>query len=190
MGVKNMDVIDASVKPKAALAIDNGVKCIVNTQIKVNGKLTGWCAQHDRKTLLPVNARKFELASISGSESVGIVLFLMRIPHPSQEVKTSITSAMDWFKQVKIEGYRYEDIKDPTQPKGIDRVIVADPNAVVWARFYDIDTNEPFFCGRDGIKKSNLKDIEHERRVGYAWYGVWPQKLMDKDFPKWQKANS
>ncbi len=190
MGIKDMDIFDPSLKPKAAIAINNGVQCILNTQIKVNDNLTAWCAQHDRKTLLPVAARKFELASISGSESVGIVQFLMRLEQPSPEIKKAVTSAVQWFQSVKVDGFKYEDVKDPTQPKGIDRVLVADKAATVWARFYDLQTQQPIFCGRDGIKKTDVKDIEYERRTGYAWYGVWPQKLIDKDYPKWVKLNS
>jgi hypothetical protein len=31
--------------------------------------------------------------------------------------------------------------------------LVPDKNATIWARFYDIETNKPFFSGRGGIKK-------------------------------------
>jgi PelA/Pel-15E family pectate lyase len=47
-------------------------------------KLTVWCAQHDRLTLKPAKARKFELPSLSGAESVGIINFLMAIKNPSE----------------------------------------------------------------------------------------------------------
>ena len=46
----------------------------LKTQLKQHGKLRAWCAQYNAKTLQPEMARKFELASLSGSESVGIVL--------------------------------------------------------------------------------------------------------------------
>ncbi|HVF97585.1 MAG TPA: pectinesterase family protein, partial [Flavisolibacter sp.] len=59
----------------------------------------------------------------------------------------------------------------------------------IWARFYDIETNKPFFTGRDGIKRWDVSHIESERRNGYAWYGTWPQKLLEKDYPVWLKKN-
>ena len=40
----------------------------------------------------------------------------------------------------------------------------------MWARFYDLDTNRPFFSDRDGIKKYDISQIGHERRTGYSWY--------------------
>ena len=52
-------------------------------------------------------------------------------------------------------------------------------------RFYEIGTNRPFFCGRDGIKKYSLAEIENERRTGYSWYGDEPSHGLD-DFKTWQ----
>jgi PelA/Pel-15E family pectate lyase len=186
----NTEVLDASFTPLAQKAVENGIACILKTQIKVNGKLTGWCAQYNEKSLKPETARKFELASISGMESVGIVQFLMRQSNPTKEVTEAINSAMDWFKAVAITGYNVVEVADPSQPKGKDKVLTAAPNNVLWARFYDLETNEPFFCGRDGIKRKALKDIEVERRTGYAWYGNWPQKLLDKQYPDWKQKHS
>ena len=66
-------------------------------------------------------------------------------------------------------------------------MVVADENAPdLWARFYDIETNRPIFCDRDGIPKQSLKEIGHERRNGYAWYGEWPSKLLEQEFPVWK----
>jgi PelA/Pel-15E family pectate lyase len=186
----NTEVVEASFVPLARQAVDKGIACILKTQIKVNGKPTAWCAQYNERSLKPETARKFELASISGMESVGIVQFLMRQPNPSKEITDAINSAMDWFKVVAIVGYNVVEIADPSQPKGKDKVLVSSPNSIIWARFYDLDSNEPFFCGRDGIKRKALKDIEVERRTGYAWYGTWPQKLLDKQYPEWKQKHS
>ena len=32
-----------------------------------------------------------------------------------------------------------------------------------------------------------IKEIESERRNGYAWYGTWPKNLLEKEFPQWTK---
>lgn len=186
----NFEVVDKSLIARSQTAVERGVKCILATQIKVKGKLTAWCAQYDTATLQPANARAYELASLSGSESVSIVRFLMRLKNPSSQVRESIACAIDWFNAVKIAGYKYASVDDPSLPKGIDKVLVPEPSSVVWARFYEINTNEPFFVGRDGIKKKAIAEIEHERRIGYAWYGNWPQKLIDKEYPEWLKANT
>ena len=185
----DFDVVNPAFVPKAAEAVRRGILCILATQIKVNGKLTAWCAQYNKKTLEPEMARKFELVSISGNESVGVVRFLMRIKNPSLQIKQSIMAAVDWFQQVKIEGYKYVDIPSPNEPKGKDRVILPETGSTLWARFYEIGTNRPFFSGRDSIKKYDVKEIESERRNGYAWYGTWPEKLINTEYPEWARQN-
>jgi len=178
----DFDVVDASLIKPSEKAIKAGIDCILTTQIKVNGRLTVWCAQYDHRTLQPAKARSYELVSLSGEESVGIVEFLMKIENPSAKIKTAISSAIDWFQRSRIDGYKYVDIQDPSQPNGRDRVIMPDKNSTIWARFYDIETNKPFFSGRDGIKKWTVAEIENERRTGYAWYGTWPKDLLEKGF--------
>lgn len=183
------DVVDAALVEPSAQAVKKGIACILKTQIKVNGKLTAWNQQYDKNTLEPVMARKFELVGITPAESTGIVEFLMRVPNPSPEIKTAITSAVAWIDAVKIKGYRWEHISDATQPSGKDGVLVADPNSTIWARYYEIGTNKPFFSGRNSVKKYSVAEIENERRAGYAWYGNWPKHLLDKDYPEWAKKN-
>lgn len=185
-GKMHMGLVDKSLVLKAAKAIEKGIDCILKTQIKVNGKLTVWSAQHDEKTFAPASARIFEPASLSGSESVGIVQFLMKQEKPSAEIKAAVVSAVEWFEKVKISGYKFVSGRDAL--KGKQQNLVEDTNSVVWARFYEIETNEPFFTGRDGVKKKSMYEIDAERRNGYAWYGTWPQKVL-KAYPKWAGAN-
>ncbi|RZL06346.1 MAG: pectate lyase, partial [Hymenobacter sp.] len=61
-------LVDPALVAPAQKAVDKGVQCILKTQYVQHGKLTAWCAQHDRVTLQPCNARAFELASLSGDE--------------------------------------------------------------------------------------------------------------------------
>ena len=189
-GTKSFEVVNPALIPKAKLAVEYGVGCIIRTQIKVNGVLTGWCAQYNRNTLQPEMARKFELVSISGQESVGIIKFLMRQKNPTPEIIAAIKAGIEWFESVKIKGYKYVDVDAPEEPKGKDRIIVPDINSTIWARFYEIGTNRPFFSGRDSEKKYDVRQIEVERRTGYGWYGTWPATLLLVDYPKWlEKVN-
>lgn len=171
----------------AIAAFDKGVACILKCQIVVEGKPTVWCAQHDEVTLKPANARAYELASFSGSESVGVARLLMSLEKPGPEVKRAVEGAIAWFEASKIKGIRIDSKPDPKSPKGIDRVVVADPGAKpLWARFYDLKTGKPYFCDRDGIPKPILADIGYERRNGYSWYGTYAASLLEKDYPAWK----
>ena len=111
----------------------------------------------------------------------------MSIDQPSPEIKKSIQAAVAWFESSKIVGIKTQDIVDAAQPKGRDRIVVEAPNATVWARFYDLLTNKPFFTGRDSVPRASLAEIENERRVGYAYYGTWPAGLLSTDYPNWLK---
>jgi pectate lyase len=62
--------LDEARRQAARTAFERGVECILKCQVKVDGKLTVWCAQHDEVTLAPRPARKYELVSLSGAESV------------------------------------------------------------------------------------------------------------------------
>lgn len=177
----------ATYKSKAQLSVTKGVACILKTQVHVKGELTVWCAQYDEQTLKPAKARSFELISLSGMESVGITEFLMRIKNPSEEIKHAVKSAVAWFERSKILDHDFVFVDAPGLPMGKDRLLVKKPGSVIWARFYDIDTNEPFFSGRDSKKVKTVAEIEHERRIGYAWYGIWPQNLLEKKYPSWLK---
>lgn len=183
-----------SIKPskeiveKAKKSFDKGIDCILKTQYKQSGVLTAWCAQHDEVTLAPANARAFELASLSGYESAKIVLLLMSIEKPSPEIITAVQSAQAWLEKTKITNLEEKRVLN-ADGKVIDKKMVPTQNAApIWARFMDLDTNEPFFCDRDGIKKKSLDQIGSERRNGYSWYSDAPKEVLKK-YAAWAIKN-
>jgi PelA/Pel-15E family pectate lyase len=180
-GKPNYAFVDEARRTSAGRAVEKGIECILKTQVIVNGKRTVWCAQHDEVTLAPAPARKFEVISLSGGESVGIVRFLMSIKNPSPAVIEAIEAAVAWFEQTQLRGIKWID-------NGSDRVVVTDTEGgPIWARFYEMGTNRPIFVGRDGVVKYDVAQIEHERRTGYNWYVDEPLKLLQKDYPAWRK---
>ncbi len=184
------DFVDSSRISKIQKAIDKGLELILKTQIEVDGELTAWCAQYDPESLKPAKARAYEHPSISGSESVGVVRYLMKIENPGPEVIKAINSAVAWFEKVKITGIRIINKEDASAPKGFDRVIGFDPESSkpYWARFYEIGTNYPIFSDRSSEIKYAFSEIDVERRTGYSWLGSWPEKLIEKDYPSWCKT--
>jgi PelA/Pel-15E family pectate lyase len=182
--------VDEARRQRAAAAVEKGISIILQTQIVVDGKPTAWCAQHDHRTLEPRPARAFEYASISGGESVGIVRFLMSIENPSPEVMAAIENAVTWFDAAKITGSRLDTVYDDTLSKGYDLVVVEDEAAPpLWARFYDINTNKPFYADADGMIVESLADLSYERRVGYRWLTDKPASLLYEEYPTWKQVN-
>jgi pectate lyase len=172
---------------ECADAFERGIRCILKCQVRIQGRPTVWCAQHDEIDFRPRAARSFELATLSGAESVGLTRLLMSLRDPSSEVVEAVEGAVAWFREVKLAGIRVETVTDPAGPKGVNRVVVSDAQAPpLWARFYSIEGNRPVFADRDGVAKERLEDIGYERRNGYAWYGTWPQRLLEVDYPAWR----
>ena len=156
--------------------------------MRQNGELTVWCAQHDRVTLEPCKARAYELPSLSGQESDNIVLLLMSLPHPSANVVKSIEGAIKWFQKSEIKGIQKEYFTNSDGKKDY-RMVPCEDCPTLWARFYDLETNRPFFCDRDGIKKYDISEIGHERRNGYSWYNKDGSKVL-KRYEKWKKEQN
>lgn len=168
---EDFDFVSEAVRSRAAQAFDGGVKCILDCQVRVDGKLTVWCAQHDRDSLQPCGARSYEHPSLSGGESAKVVCLLMSLDAPSTEIRKAVRGAVEWYRRSAIPGIRI-DLQNG------DRRVVSDPSATpLWARFYEISTNRPIFSGRDGVVKYDFSEIEAERRNGYSWYVNSGQKV-------------
>lgn len=171
--------LDSGRREAVRRAVTRGVECILRCQVRVGGRLTVWCAQHDAETLEPRPARSYELESLSGAESANILLFLMSLEDPSPEVVRAVQAGVEWYDSAQLKGIRQVRVDG-------DKRIVPDPDAPpLWARFYEIETQRPFFCGRDGVKKYRLAEIESERRNGYAWYGDWGRQVLEH-FARWR----
>lgn len=180
--------VDEARRTKAAAAYDKGIACILRCQVVIDGKKTAWCAQHDENTFAPAAARKFEPISLSGSETMGLIEVLMDVEKPAPEVIEAVHAAMAWVDKVKLTGMRYEKVPAPELKGGFDKVVIEDPAAKepYWARFYEIPSMKPIFMGRDAVVHYKVSEIEHERRVGYAWYVTEGRNFLERKYPKWK----
>lgn len=165
-------------------SLDKAVLVTLQCQIEVNGVKTAWCQQHDHVSLAPVKARSYELPSITAKESCDVLIFLMRIKSPNKMVVEAIESGVKWLEKSRIEGIKLVQLSIPASKitnteYPYDLQVKNDPLAPpLWARFYEINTNESFMCTRQGKKVHLLSDVEPERRVGYEWYGSWPNSVF------------
>jgi PelA/Pel-15E family pectate lyase len=177
--------VDKARRARAAAAVELGLACILQTQVRHEGRLAAWCAQHDEKTLAPAWARKYEPPSLSGSESVGITSYLMSIARPSAEVVAAIEGAVAWLRSVPLTGLRLDHV--PGADGRDERRLVPDPAAPpLWARFYELGTNRPLYLDRDSVFRYDFMQVGRERRSGYNYLGTWPVPLLDRDYPAWR----
>ena len=184
--------VGKDVRNEVELAYSKGLECILTLQIIDNGKLTVWCQQHDEVTLQPAWARAYEPPSICNGESASIILFLMSLEKPNQEIIESIQSAVKWFNDSKILYTKVKTIQAPPEKSQwrtstTDRVVVVDSLAPpIWTRYYELGTEKPLFSDRNSKFYYSMAEVSRERRSGYGWYTYAPQEVLDK-YPDWQK---
>jgi PelA/Pel-15E family pectate lyase len=174
------DFVGATRREVIGGALARGLDCVLKCQVREGGRLTVWCAQHDLESLEPVGARSYELASLSGGESAGVLLYLMERAPRTEAVCEAVEAGVRWYERVKIRGLRQLVVDG--DKRLVEEVGVPD----LWARFYELGTGRAFFCGRDGVKKYALAEIEAERRNGYAWYGGWGREVLS-GYASWTK---
>lgn len=166
--------VDAALRSEIDAAVQSGIECILKTQIKVDGQLTAWCAQHHPISLLPVGARAYELASISGAETVGILRFLMSLSKPAAPVREAVDAGADWLRRSQTDAAKL-GLKGAKGPH--------------WARFYEIETNRPLFSDPDGKKRYSFSEVKVKKN-SYAWFTPAPAEFLSRDYPKWKARES
>ncbi len=170
------DIFNDTHRAEMQVAINLGVDYILKSQYKRGETLTAWCAQHGRYDYAPKLARSYELPSLSGSESVGVVTFLMTQPQAPQVV-AAIEAALAWFRSA--DTYLADHSYDKTQTGAGVSPIVSDPGAKMWLRFYELSDNQAMFVNRDGTVFRDITLMDAERKDGYRWGGDWPEDLLD-----------
>lgn len=184
------DILDDETRAEVRASFNKAIDCILRTQIRVKGKPTVWCQQHDHVTYAPAPARAFELPSFCTAESAGLVAVLMSIPNPDKRIQDAVNGAMAWFDKYKLTGLRVERTGSRDDWYNADARLVRDSTAKpIWGRFYDLGHNEPFVCDRDGIPRRDMQDIGFERRLGYGWYTDSPMFLYSR-YERWAKENN
>lgn len=130
-------LVDDATREKCKAQWDKAIECVINCQIDDNGVKAAWCAQHDAADFLPTEGRPHEMPSVSGYESANLLYYLMSINKPSEEIKQSITAAVEWLKSHKYK--ENATVVDYTNAKGeADRHIVEKQGTNLWGRFIQI----------------------------------------------------
>ncbi|CAN7162262.1 pectate lyase [Pseudoxanthomonas sp. LjRoot143] len=188
--------VDTALRTRVHEAIAKGDACLLRLQVRQGDALAGWAGQYDATSLQPAQGRKFELPSITGQETVGVLRYLMSISDPSPDIVAAVQGGVAWLQRVEITGWRIETFDAPAEQfqyhsSAKDRRLVADPAATgLWARFYDVRDNSVVLATRDSVRVARYDDIPRERRTGYEWYGGWPASLLAKDYPQWKARHT
>ena len=167
------DIIDDATRAKMQGAMDKAIDYLLKAQIVNNGNLTVWCAQHDTNSLAPVGARAYELPSKSGNESMGVVWFLMNWPKQTEAIQNAVKGAIAWYKKNRLKDKAFSKTAGVVDKSG----------SSLWFRFYEVNSDDYFFCDRDGesTKTQDFMKISEERRTGYQWAGDYGSAILSTE---------
>jgi PelA/Pel-15E family pectate lyase len=181
-GKPDFAFVPMELRQQAHVSATGVTRSILDSQVVVDGQRTIWPQQVDAVTLKPISARDYEMRSLASAESTDILLFLMRQPNPSPEVKAAVHAGIAWLKAHAIYDKDFTKISEDEGRKLIDK-----PGAgPIWSRNYDIKTGQPIFGDWDKMIRDNVNEISKGRRNGYAWYVTQPQKAIDA-YAQWLK---
>ncbi|HYN82865.1 MAG TPA: pectate lyase [Gemmatimonadaceae bacterium] len=175
----NPQFVPTALRDRARSGAERGIQCVLDAQVKVDGKLTAWGQQHDPLSLQPTSARSYELTSLTAQESASLLRFLIRQRPVTARLALAIQAAAEWLKAVKLQGYTYDFQTGRHDSPG------AGP---IWARMYEIGTNRPIFSDRNGIKLYDWNLLK-DRRLGYAWYTYAPVLAL-RQYEAWARRNT
>lgn len=157
---------------KLKTALDKSVAFALKAQIVNSAVPTVWCAQHDTSTYAAVGARAYELPSKSGSESAGVVWFLMNWPDQTATVQKAVKGAIAWYKKNRVADMKFSSGN-----------FVASSGSSMWYRFYEVTSDAYFFCDRggDATKTQDITKLSEDRRTGYQWAGDYGSGLLNAE---------
>jgi PelA/Pel-15E family pectate lyase len=182
-GQNEFAFVPSALRATADASWRRGLDCLLAAQIKVNGKLTVWCQQHDAITLQPESARNYEMPAATSSESATLVLFLMQLPHPDAKIVTAVHAACAWFEKTKIMDKSFRVVGTESR-----KLVDAPGSGPIWARYYEIRTDRPLFSDRDKTIHDDVNEISRERRKGYGWFHDTPKRVLEH-YAKWAKLH-
>jgi PelA/Pel-15E family pectate lyase len=181
-GKEGFGFVSAALKTRAAAAQVHAVQLILRAQMRIDGQLTAWPQQIDPITLQPSSARNYEPHSLASGETTDILLFLMRQPNPSPEIKAAVRAGIAWLEKTRVYDKSFEMTAD-------GRKLIDKPGAgPIWSRNYDVTTGQPIFGDKDQSIHDDVNGISIGRRNGYSWWNATPQHALDA-WPAWAAAN-
>jgi pectinesterase len=138
----------AETRRRAAEALERGVGCILDAQVVVDGRRTGWGARHDPLTLVPIG-RASEPAGLSAAAGHAIADFLMELDADDPRVAVAIRGAAAWMRESMLWGIAQE----------AGAPLRAEPDAgPTWSRVYEIGSNRALWA-TDGPARYDWRQL-------------------------------
>jgi PelA/Pel-15E family pectate lyase len=179
--IDNMyNVITSTRLDNLKLCLQKSLDLLINLQVIINQTPTIWAQQYDPITLQPTGARSFEPACLASLESAQIIKYLIDINYNNDNnLQTCVTNAINWYKNNKIDNQSQVIMFDKNYSVMGLFVYPRTSLGGLWARMTDINTQQPIYVDRNGIRYDSLNKLDPERKLGYTWLGNWGEYLLN-----------
>jgi PelA/Pel-15E family pectate lyase len=168
---------DAATRTRAGTMYQNGIGCLVASQVVVNGARTAWAQQHDPVTRAPTVGRSYELPGIAGREGARVMDVLMEDVSPSAAMIIAVHAAAAYYRSTAIPGVVY------VSGEGLRALAGEGP---LWPRIMELGSNRAIFANRDGVLLYDFALLT-DRRTGYNWYGNEPATSLRTYDSNWAR---
>ena len=101
----------------------------------------------------------------------------MKRPKPTPEIVAAVDDAVAWLEKTKMNDLVWGKVDG-------DRKLTQSPGAEpLWARYYELESLRPLFGDRDMTIHDDVREISAERRNGYGWFTVGPNRALQAYAP-------
>ncbi|MDN3921297.1 pectate lyase [Roseateles violae] len=182
-GEDDLGFVPGALRERAAAAQQRALALLLAAQLRDGqGRKTIWAQQYEALSLAPASARNYEPPSLCSGESADLLLYLMSLREPSAAVRAAVHAGIATLRGLAIRDKAWVTLDEVQGRRLVDK-----PGApALWSRYYDAGSLQPIFGDRDKTLHDDVNEISFERRKGYAWFGIWPQKAL-KEYEDWSK---
>lgn len=169
-----LPAVDDALLRRAERSMLRGVDCILQSQVVVDGRRTGWGARLDPLTLTPVPADARQPAGLGAGATAGVLHFLMPLETNDPRVAASVSGAAAWMRETMLWGVRRGAGGEPVPAPG------AGP---LWARVYEVGGNRQLYAADDGTPRYGLRPFA-DPDTATPWFIAWPHATLEQ-YHRW-----
>ncbi|HEX2210186.1 MAG TPA: pectinesterase family protein, partial [Longimicrobium sp.] len=164
--------VQNSLPYRAGQSLQRGVDCILESQVVVDGRRTGWGARLDPITLAPLGSGGNEPAGISARGTAGLLQFLLTLHSNDPRVTAAVHGAAAWTRETMLWGIAQAPGEKPVPTPG------AGP---LWWRLYETGWNRPASAGSDA-----WRDLPDGARAASARFTDAPGHVLEL-YDRWMR---